>query len=528
MLERELRALKEAKPRWYFFKKWFGSSDIKEYEEDIRATGKKIHGAMVASRELKHSIEQAMPKAIDRCAKDKKVAERALDAKISAWETKLTRLVICRDKYGDIHVPKSYSSLEEDSFQINGLWHTEALYEMRSQLFQAALSLHEAWIAEATRSAEDGGASGFGANIVAITKLIGGKQLVDDQYALPVWQSLFMVVPVISTTFASFANQFRGIGAQSIGWLFIDEAGQAVPQAAVGALWRAKRAVVVGDPLQIEPVFTVPIGLIKALSSLSVVTQDGQYSPHATSVQRLADLANPFGTVAPAGDEPRPWIGSPLRVHRRCVDPMFTIANRIAYGNKMVFGLRDRNPPADVPNIGRSVWFNIRGRVTNKQVVQEQVDFILQLIISMYVRDRSLPEAYIISPFKRVKTALRTRIRDLNMWKSATNCTGMLPTKKDLNNWCKDRIGTVHTFQGKEESAVIMVLGVDKDHAGSAAWASDSPNILNVAVTRAKHNFYMVGDIGVWGGLRYFSDALEFLEPVDDVQDFLRALAISA
>ncbi|WP_339328084.1 helicase [Clostridium botulinum] len=42
---------------------------------------------------------------------------------------------------------------------------------------------------------------------------------------------------------------------------------------------------------------------------------------------------------------------------------------------------------------------------------------------------------------------------------------------------------------------VIICLGVDEEHEGAANWASNSPNILNVAVTRAKNRVIIVGKI---------------------------------
>jgi len=75
------------------------------------------------------------------------------------------------------------------------------------------------------------------------------------------WSTLFLVIPVVSSTFASVERMLGELPIGSIGWLLIDEAGQSLPQAAVGAVMRAKRTVVVGDPLQIPPVTSLPVRL---------------------------------------------------------------------------------------------------------------------------------------------------------------------------------------------------------------------------------------------------------------------------
>lgn len=77
-----------------------------------------------------------------------------------------------------------------------------------------------------------------------------------------------MLTPVISSTFASIGRMLEDVqigGAVPLfGLLIIDEAGQAVPYAALGALARSRRAMIVGDPSQIEPVITGDVKELRA------------------------------------------------------------------------------------------------------------------------------------------------------------------------------------------------------------------------------------------------------------------------
>lgn len=66
----------------------------------------------------------------------------------------------------------------------------------------------------------------------------------------------------------------------------------------------------------------------------------------------------------------------------------------------------------------------------------------------------------------------------------------------------------MHTFQGKEAEIVFLVLGTASEQAGSGAraWASGKPNLLNVAITRAKHRLYVISDLSQWSELTHFGE----------------------
>ena len=63
----------------------------------------------------------------------------------------------------------------------------------------------------------------------------------------------------------------------------------------------------------------------------------------------------------------------------------------------------------------------------------------------------------------------------------------------------RERIGTVHTAQGREAEAVILVLGAPYPaQTGARGWAGGRLNLLNVAVSRAKEVLYVVGNRRLW------------------------------
>lgn len=365
------------------------------------------------------------------------------------------------------------------------------LDELRAKLFLQAVELHRLTVLS--------NAGKFIGNLRAVNGMLtgGSRDKLAPEHRPLLWDAFFFVVPVVSTTLASFDRLFIGMGQNSLGWLLIDEAGQATPQSATGAIWRSRRAVIVGDPLQIEPVFTVPRSLAEDLRRRHDVAP--HWSPIDESVQTLADRITQFGSWvettggSSATDMPeRLWTGMPLRTHRRCDDPMFSVANRIAYAGQMVQGRVDEaGRPTSWKfscSLGDSAWFDVRSSRVRHPVSEDEISCLLDCLAQEQRERTGKAKVYVISPFRKVAQACRQHIRRAGF--GGIEC------------------GTVHTFQGKEANVVFLVLGTAPGQAGSGArgWAASKPNLLNVAITRAQCRLYVIGDASQWGGLDHFRE----------------------
>lgn len=394
----------------------------------------------------------------------------------------------CRCQIGARMIDGDFTSRPRAEQHQVAPWFDDTTHRLRDEVFMAAMQLHKAFVDAAARPLRH--------NLGALMRVFSGRKLADPAKAALVpdlWASLFLVVPAVSTTFASVERMLGCLPPESLGWLLIDEAGQALPQAAVGALMRTRRAVVVGDPMQIEPVVTLPATLTEAICRTFRIDPD-RFNAPAASAQTLADAATPY-VAEFAGRLGSRTVGVPLLVHRRCADPMFSISNAIAYDRLMVQATPSR-PSAIRDILGPSRWFDVCSSASDKWSVDEG-ETVLRLL--QQLRPLAMaPDIYILTPFVIVKNNLRGII--------ATSDT-LRYWSIDPHLWCRQRIGTIHTFQGREAEAVFLVLGAPSpDQKGARSWAGSRPNLLNVSVSRAKEAFYVIGNRSLWREAGFFRE----------------------
>lgn len=499
---REQEQVLQSRPHWLSY--WISREKRVSYQARLEAVASKIerltqqvreHDELLQVHEQRLSVQRTKLKQVQ--------GERERYAPL---------MEVCAELKGAYTDASFCHKINTREAQKNSPWYSEELKKLESELFVEAMKVNECFLLMANQTSDRNisGRNLSGRNLSGriettldrFFKFLKSGEDLNEQQIRAMWNTFWLVIPVVSSTFASIQRMFGNLGPDSIPWLFIDEAGQAVPQAAAGALWRCKRAVVVGDPFQIEPVVTTPDAIIKELGNHFDLKWEQMDS--TLSVQRMADRVNRYGWTM--NDD---WVGSPLRVHRRCTDPMFSIANEIAYAGMMY----NSTPSASTKLLMETAFVDVRGNVEAgcRHYVTAQGEVIRKMILDEIDRQQALPDLFVISPFSEIPSKLRSEL-EKPLKAAVANLPQQMNDKK-VNDWLDTHIGTVHTFQGKQAEGVILCLGLDSTKEGAAQWAASKPNLLNVALTRAKLRFVAVGDGQIWLGKPYFRE-LESLKQV--------------
>jgi hypothetical protein len=468
-MEGQLAAVRQARPGLLAILLSWGR-EFREWSAEARQRRRRVDDAY---RQVEASRQAAAQAEAARAQAEQQLAAAAAEHRSleTLQQAALQAVAAFRQASSALVPDDEFWSRPPDEAETRSPWIDDAWNRARAQVFLEALSLHRALILGAPELVRR--------NLTGAMDVLQGR--LSESAGRPAiraaWSTLFLVVPVVSTTFASFDRLFSHLHEEELGWLLIDEAGQAVPPAAAGAIARAERVVVVGDPRQLEPVVTIPDAAISALRRHFAVADI--WRPDVITAQWLADRASRFGTHLVGHDGEPDWVGTPLRVHRRCDEPMFSVANRIAYQGLMVHA----TPPAeDLAGWPGSCWLDVRSSTSEGNWIPAEGEEVLRLLRSLPTADPAAQLA-ILSPFRHVVRGLKDTVGKA---------------------FPRLHIGTVHTYQGKEQAAIVLVLGGNVNAEGPLDWAARRPNLLNVALTRAKRRVYVVGNRERWRSRAFF------------------------
>ncbi|MFB6815249.1 AAA domain-containing protein [Streptomyces sp. NPDC056347] len=261
----------------------------------------------------------------------------------------------------------------------------------------------------------------------------------------------------------------------------IDEASQCSIPSVLPLLFRAKRALIIGDPMQlghipgISPEQERQARVRAGLSAAQL--EDHRLAYH---VYASYHAAAQHGETALLLDE-----------HYRCHPQIADVVNGYCYAGQLqvLTDTRRQIPPVhpagaadpapvmgwvDVPH-GESAAGS-GGRSWRNEAEADQVRQLVDELLARLPEDATVG---VVTPFRAQKEAL-------------------------ARLWADDdrvRIGTVHAFQGGQRDVMVLSpVATDNTPPRTAHWVASQVNLWNVAITRAKSQLITVGSHHFWTG----------------------------
>lgn len=251
--------------------------------------------------------------------------------------------------------------------------------------------------------------------------------------------------------------------------LIIDEASQCDISSALPMIQRSKQIVVIGDPMQLKHITNVTSyeeGEIKAALNL---TENNRASYRDVSLWDYCNtLLNSTGATSVVLDN-----------HFRCNYGIIGYSKEFFYRRRLGINLNIKTTPGNA-NIDQEgiIWEDVIGSQKNEMqnINEEEAKRCIEIAEKLAKKYPDISIG-IISPFKHQAQEISSMIH------------------KDLSGQIVS--DTVHKFQGDEKDVIIYSLVVTDDSSeGKIRWIDYCvPNLVNVAVTRARKALYVVGNL---------------------------------
>lgn len=274
----------------------------------------------------------------------------------------------------------------------------------------------------------------------------------------------------------------------------IDEASQCDIASALPLLYRAKRTVIIGDPMQLRHISAVTRqkeGELQQKYGLLETRAAWMYS-----VNSLFDLAAGVGA-------PESIIN--LRDHHRSHADIIEFSNQMFYESRLRVATRYKNlkrPSNREPGV---IWRDVRGPTIRPHSGGAQnlaeATAVLEVLHDLLVTRDFRGTVGVVTPFRAQAQLLQERLADLRELSDRSARAELL-------------VDTVHRFQGDERDVVIFSPVISMDPPpGAISFLRRNGNLFNVAITRARGLLHVVGDrtAAATSGVDYLADFAEYV-----------------
>lgn len=285
------------------------------------------------------------------------------------------------------------------------------------------------------------------------------------------------ILKIWSSTLKSLRGTFP-LKANIFDYVIFDEASQIDLPSAAPALYRAKKAIIVGDPMQLTHIASITKKIDYGLAKIHGLTEMKDIYPAKirycdVSLYRAAENYLSHSPIL-------------LTNHYRSEDQIISLCNQVFYGDRLkILSTLDYSKfPSGLP-LGVQ-WENVRGEVykhpSGSRINQQEVDGVNR-IFQKVIKEISGTDLTVgvVTPYSRQRQVIYKKISSITPVE--------VLEKHDV------KILTAHQFQGSEKDIVIFSLVLtSKGNGNSDTWYNIYPQILNVALSRARYLLYIIGD----------------------------------
>jgi very-short-patch-repair endonuclease len=291
----------------------------------------------------------------------------------------------------------------------------------------------------------------------------------------------------------------------------IDEASQCDIASALPLLFRAKRSVIIGDPMQLRHISALPRPRDADLQSKFDLIETR--AAWMYSVNSLYDLA--------AGLADSSQIIN-LRDHHRSHADIIQFSNHKFYGGRLRVATpydRLKRPQGQVPGV---IWQDVRGRTTrpggsgaqNELEAKALVGALFDLLVTRHYEG----SVGIVTPFRAQKQMIDIMI-------------AQSPAIEEVKLRRELLVETVHRFQGDERDVMFFSPVVSEGITpGALGFLRSNGNLFNVAITRARGLLHVVGDraAALSSGVDYLREFATYVQKIGATPDVPAAQDASA